>query len=60
MPEDIINRPKTGFGVPMTDWLSAATSRRDWQSMPLLADRGTPWTRRWAKVILDEGFNGGA
>lgn len=60
MPEDIISRPKTGFGVPMTDWLSAATSRRDWQSMPLLADRGTPWTRRWAKVILDEGFNGGA
>ncbi len=60
LPNKIISRPKTGFGVPMTDWLSAATCRRDWQSMPLLANRGTPWARRWAKVVLDEGFNGGA
>jgi asparagine synthase (glutamine-hydrolysing) len=58
MPEEIIARPKTGFGVPMTQWLAAATERRDWDRMPLLADRGTPWTRRWAKVVLDEGFMG--
>ena len=56
LPEQIINRPKTGFAVPMTNWLAAATDRREWQSMPLLADRGTPWTRRWAKVVMDEGF----
>jgi asparagine synthase (glutamine-hydrolysing) len=56
LPEQIINRPKTGFGVPMTAWLAAATERRDWASMPLLAGRGTPWTRRWAQVVLDEGF----
>jgi asparagine synthase (glutamine-hydrolysing) len=60
LPTEIVTRPKTGFGVPMTDWLAAATERREWQNMPLLADRGTPWTRRWAKVVLDEGFNGGA
>jgi len=59
LPQDIIGRPKTGFGVPMTQWLAAATDRRNWESLPLLADRGTPWTRRWAKVVLDEGFNGG-
>jgi len=56
LPEQIIGRPKTGFAVPMTNWLAAATDRREWQSMPLLADRGTPWTRRWAKVVMDEGF----
>ena len=60
LPEEIIDRPKTGFAVPMTNWLAAATSRRDWQSMPLLADRGTPWTRRWARMVLDEGFKGAA
>ncbi len=60
LPEEIIGRPKTGFGVPMTDWLAAATERRDWASMPLLAASGTPWTRRWARIVLDEGFEGGA
>jgi asparagine synthase (glutamine-hydrolysing) len=56
LPEEIIGRPKTGFGVPMTDWLTAASERRGWESMPLLADSGTPWTRRWAKLVMDEGF----
>jgi asparagine synthase (glutamine-hydrolysing) len=59
LPQEIIGRPKTGFGVPMTQWLAAATDGRNWESTPLLADRGTPWTRRWAKVVLDEGFKGG-
>jgi hypothetical protein len=40
----------------MTQWLAAATQRREWSSMALLADRGTPWTRRWARVVMDEGF----
>jgi asparagine synthase (glutamine-hydrolysing) len=56
LAEEIITRPKSGFDVPMTQWLAAATERRTWSSMALLADRGTPWTRRWAKVVLDEGF----
>jgi asparagine synthase (glutamine-hydrolysing) len=59
LPAEIMNRPKTGFAVPMTDWLAAATDRHDWQSTPLLAPAGTPWTRRWAKVVLDQGFPGG-
>jgi asparagine synthase (glutamine-hydrolysing) len=59
LPEKIITRPKSGFGVPMTQWLAAATERREWSSMALLADRGTPWTRRWAKVVMDEGFKDG-
>jgi asparagine synthase (glutamine-hydrolysing) len=59
LPERVITRPKSGFGVPMTQWLAAATERREWSSMALLADRGTPWTRRWAKVVMDEGFKDG-
>jgi len=60
LPEAIVNRPKSGFGVPMTQWLAASTEQREWDQMPLLAASGTPWTRRWAKVVLDEGFRGGA
>jgi asparagine synthase (glutamine-hydrolysing) len=60
LPEHIINRPKTGFAIPMTDWLTAASGRRDWQKNPLLSNPGTPWTRRWAKIVLDEGFGGAA
>jgi asparagine synthase (glutamine-hydrolysing) len=56
LPESIVNRPKTGFAVPMTDWLAAASKRASSREIPLLAAPGTPWTRRWAKVVLDEGF----
>jgi asparagine synthase (glutamine-hydrolysing) len=59
LPEKIIRRKKSGFGVPMTQWLAAATERRDWSSMALLADRGTPWTRRWARMVMDEEFKDG-
>jgi len=56
LPESIINRPKSGFAVPMTEWLAAATGEQHWSNIPLLAAPGTPWTRRWAKVVLEEGF----
>ena len=60
MPAFAINRPKSGFAVPMTEWLAAATDSRAWSSIPLLAAPGTPWTRRWAQTVLAEGFNNGA
>ncbi|HEY5056612.1 MAG TPA: asparagine synthase (glutamine-hydrolyzing) [Acidobacteriaceae bacterium] len=56
LPESIINRPKSGFAVPMTEWLAAATGEQHWRNIPLLAATGTPWTRRWAKVVLEQGF----
>jgi asparagine synthase (glutamine-hydrolysing) len=56
LPESIINRPKSGFAVPMTEWLGAAVGERHWRNVPMLAAPQTPWTRRWAKVVLEEGF----
>jgi asparagine synthase (glutamine-hydrolysing) len=53
MPQAIIARPKSGFNVPMTQWLSEAADRRSWTSLPHLAAPGTPWTRRWATVVGD-------
>jgi asparagine synthase (glutamine-hydrolysing) len=56
LPESIINRPKTGFSLPMAQWLSDATDRSAWDSVPLLAAPGTPWARRWAKVVVERMF----
>lgn len=43
LPEHVVNRPKTGFSVPMAKWLSEATDQRVWAGLPLLAAPGTPW-----------------
>jgi asparagine synthase (glutamine-hydrolysing) len=54
LPESIVNRPKTGFRVPMTQWLAASINRRDWTKIPLLAPAKTPWTRRWGKIVIEQ------
>ncbi len=53
LPESIINRRKTGFSLPMAQWLSEATDQRAWVSQPMLAAPGTPWARRWARVVVE-------
>lgn len=52
LPESIINRPKTGFSLPMAQWLSE-TDQGAWGNLPLLAGPGTPWARRWAMVVVE-------
>ena len=53
LPDAVINQPKTGFSLPMAKWLTDATDNRAWVDEPLLNARGTPWARRWAKVVVD-------
>lgn len=53
LPKSIINRPKTGFGLPMAQWLSEATEQRAWGNLPMLAAPGTPWVRRWAEMVVE-------
>lgn len=53
LPESIINRPKTGFSLPMAQWLSEATDQRAWGNLPMLAAPSTPWARRWARVVVE-------
>jgi len=57
LPESVLNRPQTGFSVPMAKWLSEATDERAWADLPLLASPGTPWARRWARTVI-EGMMG--
>jgi asparagine synthase (glutamine-hydrolysing) len=52
LPHDVINRAKTGFSIPMTEWLIATYDQRHWAANPLLAPAGTPWARRWAKAVI--------
>ena len=51
--ESVINRPKTGFSVPMTEWLKDATRRTN-ADHPLQSPRAiSPWTRRWATLVIE-------
>lgn len=54
LPESIINRPKTGFSLPMAQWLSEATDPHAWDDLPILASPGTPWARRWARIVVEK------
>jgi len=52
LPLSVIKRPKTGFAVPMTQWLASAVENREWGLRPLENEK-QPWTRRWAGVVMD-------
>ena len=52
LPPDVVNRPKSGFGLPMGDWLNMAADHRKWSGTPLLASPRTPWARRWARMVM--------
>jgi asparagine synthase (glutamine-hydrolysing) len=53
-PDFLINRAKTGFCLPMTQWLSAgSTDRQGWAGASLLAKPRTPWARRWARTVVE-------
>jgi asparagine synthase (glutamine-hydrolysing) len=51
--EAVVNRPKTGFNVPMATWLSKSTDHRSWSDLALLAPAGTPWARRWGRIVVE-------
>ena len=53
LPEAVINRPKTGFSVPMAQWLAEAADQEAWAALTILNAPGTPWARRWAKAVAD-------
>lgn len=53
LPEAIIKRSKTGFSLPMAQWLAKATKKRAWDDLPFLAAPGTPWARRWARTVIE-------
>lgn len=51
LPDAIVNRPKTGFSLPMATWLSTVIPERTKADLPQLA-AGIPWARHWASVVI--------
>jgi len=51
LPQQVRNRTKTGFTTPIEGWLSEARELDSWRRMPVLAQQGCPWARRFAYTI---------
>lgn len=51
LPDSVISRQKTGFGVPMDDWFNNNYEMDEWRQVPLLARKDCHWSRRFAYVV---------
>lgn len=56
LPQDILSRRKTGFQVPIKEWIGSHPAYESWKAVPSLAAPQCPWTRRWAYTVLHSGF----
>lgn len=54
LPEAVVDRPKSGFFLPMGDWLEQASVLEDWRYVPQLAKPGCHWSRRMAYALASE------
>ena len=48
LPDQLLRRTKTGFAVPVAQWLLTTPSMRGWRSLPELRQSTCSWSRRWA------------
>jgi asparagine synthase (glutamine-hydrolysing) len=53
LSEAVVNRPKTGFSVPMAQWLSESTGAGAPNRAPLGATNQSTWARRWAGIVIE-------
>ena len=51
LPPNITHRRKTGFTVPMTEWLASAVGSMDLRLRPIPGTE-KPWTRRWGRIVM--------
>lgn len=48
LPARVAARRKTGFGIPVGEWLQRDPQLQSWRHVPALAGRHCAWARRWA------------
>lgn len=53
LPKSVVNRPKTGFSLPMAAWLSDARRMRVGSDLLLPPAPRMPWARRWARAVIE-------
>lgn len=51
LPEAVVTRKKTGFGIPVERWLAHTGLRLESQNA--VGDRTEPFSRRWARYVAD-------
>jgi asparagine synthase (glutamine-hydrolysing) len=56
LPDDIINRPKTGFTTPVSMWQQSLSELGGWKKYASLQAKNTPWARRYAAALLEIAF----
>jgi len=54
LPDYIINQPKSGFGLPLDQWLIENNTDRMQFGSPDLKSSKIPWAKQWAIMIMRE------
>jgi asparagine synthase (glutamine-hydrolysing) len=54
LPEQVINRPKTGFTTPIAQWLERCGELDAWRRVPALRRPHCHWSRRFAHVVAQQ------
>ena len=55
VPKEIIQKKKTGFEVPLKEWLESSKDFDEWKKIPMLKNNNCPWSRRWAYTLIKNG-----
>jgi asparagine synthase (glutamine-hydrolysing) len=56
LPDEIINRSKTGFTTPVSAWQQSLPELCGWKKYSSLQAKHTPWARRYAAALLEIAF----
>jgi asparagine synthase (glutamine-hydrolysing) len=51
LSNEVTARPKTGFTVPIEEWLDGEELLSDWKRIPALNRPGCHWSRKWAWMV---------
>lgn len=54
LPNEIVDRPKTGFSLPIGRWLTESPVADHWKRIATLRPATTQWARRWAYVVAHD------
>lgn len=52
LPIELVNRPKTGFSMPMDRWVEHSGVLSEWRGNRFLSDGNAPWARRMAYSLV--------
>lgn len=52
LPDAVIDRPKSGFSLPMDAWLAQTPLLDHWRQIPQLNHARCPWARRLAYALI--------